>query len=42
MATTDTFANREDLDEMLQSAGLNQSLHCLLRQKRSSKKEMQF
>ena len=37
-----TFANSEDPDEMLNNAAFYQSVHCLLIQNHSSKKEMEF
>ena len=38
-----TFANSEDLDEMLLDAAFHQGLHCLIRQKQfSEEKEIQF
>ena len=37
-----TLANSEDPDEMLHNAAFHQGLHFLLRQKRSSEKEIQF
>ena len=37
-----TLANSEDQDEMLHNAAFQQGHHCLLRQKGSSKKEIQF
>ena len=37
-----TLANSEDPDEMLHNAAFHQSLHCLLRQKQSLEKEMQY
>ena len=37
-----TVANIEDPDEMQHNAAFHQGLHCLLRQKRFSMKEMQF
>ena len=36
------LANIEDLDEMPHNAAFYQDLHCLLRLKRSSEKEIQF
>ena len=36
------FANGEDPVEMLHHAAFHQSLHCLLRQRGSSEKEIQF
>ena len=36
------FANSEDTDEMPHDATFHHSLHCLLRQNQSSKKETQF
>ena len=36
------MANNEDLDEMAHKAVFHQGLHCLLRQNRSSEKEMQL
>ena len=36
-----TFANSEDPDEMLHNTAFDQGLHCLLRQYRTSEKEMQ-
>ena len=39
---TSTLANREDPDEMLHNAAFHQGLHCLLRLKQSSMKEIQF
>ena len=35
-----TLANSEDPDEMLHNAAFHQGLHCLLRQNRSSEKEI--
>ena len=35
-------ANSEDLDEMPLNAVFHQGLHCLLRRKRSSEKEIEF
>ena len=37
-----TLTNSEDSDEMPHNAAFHQGLHCLLRQKRSSEKEIQF
>ena len=37
-----TLANSEDPEEMQHIAAFHQGLHCLLRLKRSSKKEIQF
>ena len=37
-----TLANIEDPDEMLHYAAFHQDLHCLLRLKQSSEKEIQF
>ena len=37
-----TLANSEDPDEMPQDAAFHQGLHCLLRQKGSSEKEIQY
>ena len=37
-----TLANSEDTNEMPQNVAINQGLNCLLRQKQSSKKEIQF
>ena len=37
-----TLANNEDLDEMPHNTAFHQDLHCLLRQKQSSEKEIQF
>ena len=37
-----SLANSENPDEMLQNAAFHQGLHCLLRQIRSSTKEIQF
>ena len=37
-----TLAYSEDLDEMLHNAAYHQGLHCFLRQKPSSEKEIQF
>ena len=37
-----SLANSEDLDEMAQNAAFHQGLHCLLRQNRSSEKEIQY
>ena len=37
-----TMANSEDPDEMQHKAAIHQDLHCLLRQIRSSEKEIQF
>ena len=36
------FENSEDPDEMLQNAAFHRDLHCLLRQNRSSEKEIQY
>ena len=38
----DTFTNSEDPDEMLLNATFHQSLHCLLKQKRSADKSTIF
>ena len=38
----DTLANSDNPDEMQHNAAFHQGLHCLLRLKRSSKKEIQF
>ena len=38
----DMVTNSEDPDEMPWNAEFHQGLHCLLRQKQSSEKEMQF
>ena len=35
-----TLANSKDSDEMLHNAAFHQCLHCLLRQKRSSEKDI--
>ena len=35
-----TLVNREDPDEMPHNATFHQGLHCLLRQNRTSKKEV--
>ena len=37
-----TLANNEDPDEMPHNGTFHQGLHCLLRQKQSSEKDMQF
>ena len=37
-----TMANSEDTDEMLHYAAFHKGIHCLLRLKRSSEKEMQI
>ena len=37
-----TLANSKDPDEILHNAAFHQGLHCLLRQKRSSEKEILF
>ena len=37
-----TLANSEDPDKMPHDAAIRQGLHCLLRQNRSSEKEIQF
>ena len=37
-----TLANSEDPDEMSHNAAIHQGLHCLLQQKQSSEKEIQF
>ena len=37
-----TLAISDDLDEMWHYASFYQSLHCLLRQNQSSKKEIQY
>ena len=37
-----TLANSEDPDEMPHDAAFHQGLHCLLREKQSSAKEIQF
>ena len=37
-----SLANSEDPDEMLHNAAFHLDLHCLLRQKQFSEKEMQF
>ena len=37
-----TLANSEDPDEMLHNAAFHLGLHCLLMQKQSSEKEIQF
>ena len=37
-----TLANSKDPDEMPQHAAFHKGLHCLLRQKRYSEKEIQF
>ena len=37
-----TLANSEDTDEMLYNAAFHQGLHCLLKLKQCSKKEIQF
>ena len=37
-----TLANSEDPDEMLHNAAFHQGLHCLLRQKQISEKEIHF
>ena len=37
-----TLANNEDPDEMPCIAAFHHSLHCLLRQNRSSEKEIQY
>ena len=37
-----TLANSEDPDEMPHNAAFHQGLHCLLRKKRYSEKQMQF
>ena len=37
-----TLAKSEDLDEMPHDAAFHQGLHCLLRQKRPSEKEIQL
>ena len=37
-----TLAKSEDPDEMQHYAAFHQGLHCLLRQNRSSKKEIQY
>ena len=39
---TGTLANSEDPDEMPHNAALHQGLHCLLRQNRSSEKEIKY
>ena len=39
---TGTSANNEDPDEMLHYAAFHRSLHCLLRQNRSSEEEIQY
>ena len=36
------FSNSEDPDEMPHNAALHQGLHCLLRQNRSSEKELKY
>ena len=38
----DTLANSEDPDEMPHNRAFHQGLHCLLGQKRSSEREIQF
>ena len=38
----DTVTNSEDSDEMHKNAAFHQGPHCLLRQKQSSEKEIQF
>ena len=37
-----TLVNSDDPDEMLDGVAFHQGLHCLLRQKNSSEKEVQF
>ena len=37
-----TLTNSEDPDEMQHNAAFHQGLHCLLRQNRSSEKEIQY
>ena len=37
-----TFANNKDPDEIPHNGAFDQGLHCLLRQKRSSEKEIQY
>ena len=37
-----TMANSEDPDEMPHKAAFHQGLHCLLRQNRSSEKEIHY
>ena len=37
-----TLASSEDPDEMPNNATFHQGMHCLLKQKQSSEKEMQF
>ena len=37
-----TLANSEDPDEMQHNAAFHQGLHCLLRLKKASEKEIQF
>ena len=37
-----TFANSEDPDEMQHDAAFHQGLHCLLTEKRSSDKRIQY
>ena len=37
-----TLANSEDVDEMPQNVAFHQGLHCLLRQKQFSEKEIQY
>ena len=39
---TGTMANSEDPDEMPHKAAFHQGLHCLLKQIRSSEKEIQY
>ena len=39
---SEIVTNSEDPDEMPYNAAFHQVLHCLLRQKQSSEKEMQF
>ena len=36
------LTNSEDTDEMSHNAAFNQGLHCLLKQKRSSVKKIQY
>ena len=37
-----TLTNSEDTDEMLHNAAFHQGLHCLLKQKLSSEKQIQI
>ena len=37
-----TLASSEDLDEMPNNAAFHQGMHCLLKQKQSSVKEIHF